>query len=262
MFAKKTLILLTLITDFIIIEVLSIIIPSYKSAGILRNQLPGFINHLKKNYPDNFEVLVIDDGSDDNGETKAVAEELGCRFFANPINMGKGAAVKNGMLNAIGEYRIFTDADIPFEYSNIDNFYTYLSHKEFDVVIGDRGLPESKYFNEISKKRKLGSSIFTFFVGRFVTTGIPDTQCGLKGFKAKVAEDIFSKACIKGFAFDVEAIYIALKRNYDIKRLPVVLRSTEGSSVSLLKHSLGMLRDLLKIKINHMTRKYNINSNG
>lgn len=238
---------------------LSIIIPSYKSANILRNQLPGFLSYLNNNYKNNFEVLIIDDGSDDNGETKKVAEELGCRFYANAVNLGKGAAVKNGMLNAVGEYRIFTDADIPFEYSNIDNFYTYLCQKEFDVVIGDRGLPESKYFNEISKKRKLGSNIFTFFVGRFVTTGIPDTQCGLKGFKAKVAEDIFSKACINGFAFDVEAIYIALKRNYDIKRLPVVLRSTEGSSVSLLKHSLGMLRDLLKIKLNHIKGKYNKN---
>jgi len=236
---------------------LSIVIPSYKSAKILRNQLPCFINYMEQNFTNDFEIIVVDDGSEDKGETQKAAEDLKCKFVANPVNMGKGAAVRNGMQNAKGDFRIFTDADIPFEYEAIKVFYKYLKEKEFDMVIGDRGLPESNYFTVISKKRKLGSNIFTFFVGRFVTTGISDTQCGLKGFKGAVADDIFSVAKINGFAFDVEAVYIALKRNYDIKKLPVILRSQEGSSVSLLKHSLGMLKDLFAIKMNHLKGVYN-----
>jgi dolichyl-phosphate beta-glucosyltransferase len=105
--------------------------------------------------------------------------------------------------------------------------------------------------------RKLGSRIFTFFVGRFVTTGLFDTQCGMKGFSAKVADDLFSHAQLNGFAFDVELLYIALKRNYDIKRLAVVFRSShEESSASLVRHAPGMLVDLFRIKWNHVRGRY------
>ena len=78
----------------------------------------------------------------------------------------------------------------------------------------------------------------------------------MKGFRADVAEDLFGVARINGFAFDVELLYISLKRNYDIKRLPVVLRCQEGSSVSVLRHGFGMLIDLFIIKWNHIRKKY------
>jgi len=235
---------------------ISIIIPSYKSAKILANQLPGLISHLNaKQY--NYEIIVVDDGSMDEGETENVAKKLNCKFFGNPKNLGKGGAVKNGMLMATGDIRIFTDADIPFEYKNLDSFIEYLQTKDYDIAIGDRTLPESTYFTEISNKRKLGSNIFTFIVGRFITTGVFDTQCGLKAFKKNIAIDLFEKTKIFSFAFDVELIYIALKRNYDIKKLPVNLRSQEGSSVNLLRHSFGMVADLFKIKINHLRGLYN-----
>jgi dolichyl-phosphate beta-glucosyltransferase len=235
---------------------LSIILPSYKSAAILREQLPGFIAWLKTK-PWSFEIIVVDDGSEDNGETGKAAAENGCRFFRQEVNKGKGAAVRRGMLEAKGDYRIFTDADIPFEYEAIELFLHYVRDKEFDIAIGDRRLPESKYFSEIKGARKMGSTIFTFFVGRFITTGFSDTQCGIKAFKGKVAQDIFSVARLDGFAFDVEALYIALKRNYDIKRLPVHFRSShDNSSVSLMKHAPGMLADLFRIKWNHLCHRY------
>ncbi len=235
---------------------LSIVLPSYKSAAMLREQLPGFMTWLKSK-PWTSEVIVVDDGSEDGGETGKVAIENGCRFLQQEINRGKGAAVRRGMLEAKGEYRIFTDADIPFEYSAIELFLQYVKEKEFDIAIGDRRLPGSKYFSEIKGARKMGSTIFTFFVGRFITTGFSDTQCGIKAFKGKVADDLFSVATLNGFAFDVELLYIALKRNYDIKRLPVHFRSThDGSSVSLMKHAPGMLMDLFRIKVNHLQGRY------
>jgi dolichyl-phosphate beta-glucosyltransferase len=234
---------------------LSVIIPSYKGAETLKNNIPGLIDYFKQQNR-SFEIIIVDDGSQDNGLTEKIAKELGCKFCKNEINLGKGAAVKNGMLKAQGGFRIFTDVDIPFEYEAFDRFIHYLDIKEFDVVIGDRNLPGSKYFTEISKLRKVGSNIFSFIVGRFVASGHFDTQCGMKGFSASAANDLFSVSKIKGFAFDVELLYISLKRNYDIKRLPLILRNQEGSSVSVLKHGMGMLRDLLKIKWNHVTGKY------
>ena len=202
------------------------------------------------------EVIVVDDGSNDNGATESVAKENGCRFLSYPKNLGKGGAVRFGMHHATKEIRLYTDADIPFETAAIDKIMHYLSEKEYDVVIGDRGLEESNYFNEISVNRRFGSGFFTFIVGRFITTGISDTQCGLKGFRAAVADDLFRASRVNGFTFDVELMYISLKRNYDIKKIPVSLRSQDGSSVSVLRHGFGMVMDLLRIKRNHMLGKY------
>lgn len=219
------------------------------------NNVPGLMAHLDLKQI-SYEIIIVDDGSEDAGKTKQVALDLNCQFLANEINLGKGAAVRKGMLNAKGKYRIFTDVDIPFEYDAFERFLKYLSEKEFDVVVGDRTLDGSSYFTEIPRIRKIGSAIFSFIVGRFVAGGHFDTQCGMKGFRADVAEDLFGVGRIKGFAFDVELLYISLKRNYDIKRLPVVLRCQEGSSVSVIRHGLGMLVDLIAMKINHVLKKY------
>jgi len=238
---------------------LSIIIPSYNSASVLKNNVPCLKEYLKdKDYT--YEIIIVDDGSTDNGMTKKITEELGCRYLKNEKNGGKGEAVRKGMLLAQGDFRIFTDADIPFEPGAIQTFLHYLDVKEFDLVVGDRTLIQSNYYGEISRRRKIGSSWFSFIVGRFVAGGMFDTQCGMKGFRAKQAEDIFGVARINGFAFDVEVIYIALKRNYDIKRLPVSLRSQEGSSVSMLRHSVPMLLDLFRIKLNYMKKRYEKNN--
>lgn len=234
---------------------LSVIIPSYNSASVLKNNIPLLQTFLSaKSYA--YEILIVDDGSTDSGLTQKVVEDLGCQYLKNPVNIGKGEAVRNGMRNAKGKFRIFTDADIPFETEAFDRFLKYLDDKEFDLVIGDRTLQQSNYFGEISKARKLGSTWFAFIVGRFVAGGMFDTQCGMKGFKGEVADDLFGVGRITGFAFDVELIYIALKRNYDIKRLSVTLRSQEGSSVNMLKHSFRMVLDLFRIKFNHLGKKY------
>lgn len=234
---------------------LSIILPSYQGSEILSRNLPLLVDYLNKKNIE-YEIIVVDDGSDDGGATRHVAENYHCIFLQNERNMGKGAAVRKGMLHAKGEYRIFTDADIPFELDAFEQFLRYLDFKEFDVVIGDRTLPESAYFTEISKTRKFGSNFFSFLVGRFVTGGMPDTQCGLKGFKAAVAEDLFSVSKINGFAFDVELLYIALKRNYDVKRLPVRLRTNETSTIRLAKEGIKMFADILTLKLNHIRGKY------
>lgn len=234
---------------------LSIIIPSYKGANILKTNLPPFIDYLRAKEI-NYEIIVVDDGSNDGGQTELVAKQYGCNYIDYEGNLGKGGAVKKGMIFAKGKFKLYTDVDIPFEFQSIESFLYYLEFKGFDIVIGDRTLPESSYLSEIPFSRKLGSVFFTFIVGRFVTSGLNDTQCGIKGFKANVADDLFSVSTINGFAFDVELLYVALKRNYDIKRLPVKLRNNDETSVSLIKHAPGMLRDIILLKINHLMGKY------
>ena len=237
---------------------LSIVIPSYRSAKVLENNLPYLLLFLQEqNYAS--EVIIVDDGSKDSGATERVAIQHNCSDLAYPENRGKGFAVRTGMAVAQGDICIFTDADIPFETSAIEAIIHAIQVKEFDVVIGDRGLQASNYFTKISSQRRLGSGFFTFIVGRFITTGISDTQCGLKGFRKNVAADLFGKSRINGFTFDVELVYISLKRNYDIKKIPVNLRSQDGNSVNIFKHGFKMVLDLFILKINHLRGYYNRN---
>lgn len=233
----------------------SVVLPAFRAADVLSRSVPPLLGYLD-GLAITHEVIVVDDGSRDEGRTASVAQGLGCRYIALPGNTGKGAAVRRGMLAAKGRYRIFTDADVPFEFDTLKLMLHYLDFKEFDFVAGDRTLPESRYFATVPVARRIGSNICSAVVGRFMTTGWYDTQCGIKGFRDRVAEDLFGVSRIDRFAIDVELFYIALKRNYDIKRIPVRLRSNDTSSVKLLSDGLALVRDLARIRWNGFRGRY------
>ena len=235
---------------------LSIIIPSYKSAVPLEKNLPVLLDFLhRKKFT--WEVIVVDDGSNDGGKTEAVGKKYNCRFLNNPVNMGKGAALRNGMLHAKGAFRIFTDADIPYETVVLDTFIHHLDAEKFNMVVGDRTL-NTNYFESIPRFRRIASRIFSSLVDKLITTGTYDTQCGIKGFRGACADDLFSVSCINGFAIDVELFYIAFKRQYKIKKLAVELRSQDGKSVKVLPHGLLMLLDIPVIILNSLKGRYKV----
>lgn len=236
---------------------LSIVIPAFGAAAILKKNLPVLTEYLdQQSYTS--EIVIVDDGSDDKGATAIVSNEFHCVYYRNPKNIGKGASVKNGMKIAKGAFRIFTDADIPYELDIIGVMLKYLDSKELHLVIGDRHLKDSVYFYHTPWLRRFTSAFFTYFVGTIVTTSFFDTQCGIKGFRAESAEYIFKRSRIDGFSFDVELIYIALKNNFDIKRVPVRLRNQEKSTVRVIKHGTLMFFDLFKIKYNNMKGYYRV----
>ncbi len=233
----------------------SMVLPSYRGAEVARRQVPLLIEYLRT-VGMSHEIIIVDDGSRDGGETQRVAESLGCLYLENPQNQGKGAAVRRGMRAARGRYRIYTDIDVPYELANLESMLWYLDFKEFHFVAGDRTLDESSYYMQVSLLRRAGSHVYSTVVGRIVAGGWFDTQCGLKGFRDHVAEDLFGVGRINRFAFDVELFYIALKRNYDIKRLPVRLRCNETSTVNVVSDGAAMVRDLGVIRVNQFLGRY------
>lgn len=234
---------------------LSVILPAYNCAEALSVRLPVLQDYLQTlGVP--HEIIVADDGSTDGGETKKVAEALCCVYVANPWNMGKGEAMRRGMGIAQGRFRLYTDADVPYQLDAIERFLWYLEYKEFHVVAGDRTLEGASYFERVPVLRRTGSRLMSFFVGRFFAGGWLDTQCGIKGFRDHVAEDLFGVSRINRFAIDIELLYLALKRNYDIKRLPVRLEFQGTSSVRPLRDGLMIILDLVRIRSNQLFGRY------
>lgn len=232
---------------------ISIVIPCYRAARLALRS----VNELRDYLPTTgmtYEVIVVDDGA---GDIDALPfQDPRFRLVKLPHNCGKGAAVKAGMREARGQVRIFTDVDLPYGHEVFPVIVYLILEKGFHVVIGDRTLPDSAYATELTASRKLASAVFSFFIGRFVTGGFFDTQCGLKAFRGDVCDELFRLSRIDRFAFDVELVYLTLKHKLDMKRIPVRLKANETSSVRIVRDSLNMLRDVLAIKYRQMKGMY------
>jgi glycosyltransferase involved in cell wall biosynthesis len=232
---------------------LSVILPCYRAAPLARRSVAHLVDCLDRMFM-GWELIVVDDGGKDftGGEWTHPSVTL----LRHDRNLGKGAAVRTGMLAASGDVRIFTDADLPFGTGLFSVMREYILHHGFHMVIGDRQLAGSSYRQEIGLTRKMASSVFTTLVGRVVTGGYFDTQCGLKAVRGDVADALFPLLRLNRFAFDVELVYVALKHQLDIKRVPVRLLHNETSSVRLARDAPQGMADVVRIKLNHMRGAY------
>lgn len=238
---------------------LSLVIPVYNAAPFILKTLER-VSDWKRGLGYQSQVILVNDGSRDQTapiiENYIQTRDPGLEFISYQQNQGKGYAVKTGMQAAVGQYRVFTDADIPFGFEAIDRVLYYLDFKEFDICIGNRKSAHSSYFVKMSWPRKLASLVFTLFISRYVVTGINDTQCGLKGFRAEAADRLFREQRIKGFAFDVELLYYSYKHEYDIKRMPVVFEGNNFSTINLTRASVQMLWDIFLLPFRyHFSKK-------
>ncbi|MDI6602918.1 MAG: glycosyltransferase family 2 protein [Patescibacteria group bacterium] len=231
---------------------LSVIIPAYNEEKRLPKTLKEIDKYLKKQNYD-YEIIVVNDGSKDlTAETvrgmSSVIRNL--KLIDNKINQGKGAVVRQGMLEAQGDYRLFTDADNSTAIDQIEKMWPWFK-KNYDIVIGSRDIkgavldPPQPWFRHIV----LGEG---FKLYRKIIVGlwrIEDTQCGFKCFKKEVVEKVFPKCKINRFAFDPEILIIARKMGYKIKEIPVYWRNDPESKVKP-KWIVNMAIDLLKIRWN------------
>jgi len=237
---------------------LSVIIPAYNEEKRLPKTLEAIDDYLRQQSYD-YEIVVVNDGSKDT--TAAVCEGMSSviknlKLIDNKENKGKGAVVKQGMLEGQGDYRLFVDADNSTSIDQIEKMWIEFKNG-YDIVIGSRDVkgavldPPQPFLRQII----LGEGFKLF---RKIIIGlwkIQDTQCGFKCFKREAAEKIFPKCKINRFAFDPEILVIAKKLGYKIKETPVLWKNDPESKVKA-KSMLNMAMDLLKIRWNLITRKY------
>ncbi len=237
---------------------LSVIIPAYNEEKRLPKTLEEIDKYLRKQDYD-YEILVVNDGSKD--KTVEIAKGLISKIKNLIVtgykkNRGKGYAVRFGMLEAKGDYRLFTDADNSTSIDHVEKIWPEFK-KGFDVIIGSRDIkgavldPPQPWI----RKLILGEGFKLYRKIIIGLRGIEDTQCGFKCFTKKATEKIFQKCRINRFAFDPEILVIAKKLGYEIKEIPIYWKNDPESKVKF-KSIIKMALDLIKIRLNLIKRVY------
>jgi glycosyltransferase involved in cell wall biosynthesis len=221
---------------------LSVVVPAYNEARRLKTSLPSLLDVADDA---GAEVIVVDDGSDD--DTAAVAADHladlpGGRVVRLPLNSGKGAAVRAGVAHARGRSIVFMDADLATDLNDLPALVDAL--ETADIAIGSRVLPGSTVDGASASRARMGR---TFNRMARAVTGLKlrDTQCGFKAFRAPVAQLLFHLGVVDGFAFDVEILALARRMGYRVAEVPVHWRAIEDSRVDVVRDPMRMVRDVV-----------------
>ncbi|MBD3300174.1 MAG: glycosyltransferase [Candidatus Moranbacteria bacterium] len=242
---------------------LSVIIPAYNEEKRIGPTIVDIDRYLtKQKY--NYQIIVVIDGAKD--KTFQVVKKYepivnNLEIINNHENHGKGYVVRQGLLEAKGEYRLFMDADNSTTIDHVEKFFPFFK-EGYDLVIGSRDLEESK----LEKKQawwkimlgNMGNIMIQMVGGLW---GIPDTQCGFKILSKQAVKKVCSRMKIDRWGFDIEMLVLAKKMGFKIKEVPVVWKNDEASKVSIMSY-FNTLKELFQIRLNLILGKYNINKDN
>lgn len=244
---------------------LSIIIPSFNesenlSKGVL-DEVEKYLSYQKYQW----EIILVDDGSTDRTADdlqKIIKGKKNWRLIKSS-HQGKAQTVKAGIMEAAGNFVLFTDFDQATPLSEVEKLFPFMQ-KGYDVVIGSREVKGSERLKEPWYRHLMGK-VFNRVVQLFTIQGISDTQCGFKLFTNHAAKDLFNSLVVyaKGTettaftgAFDVELLYIAQKRGYRIAEVPVSWKYVKTVRVNPIRDSIRMFLDVLRIRITDLSGGY------
>jgi glycosyltransferase involved in cell wall biosynthesis len=228
-------------------KLLSIIIPAYNEASRLPESLEKIIKYLKtQDY--GYEILVIENGSSDN--TLEIAQGYSEKYdFIRVIHeekSGKGRAVQRGVREAQGEFCFMCDADLSMPIEGISKFLPPAIAVP-QIVIGSREAEGAVRFNEPSY-RHIGGRLINWVIRVFALPGFQDTQCGFKLFRTDIAQKLVEKQTMMGWSFDIELLFLARKKGYEIIEIPIDWYYAEMSHVKPVRDALRLIADIIKIR--------------
>lgn len=236
---------------------LSIVIPVYNEESRLTRALDDVLGWLKGR-KESWEIVIVDDGSQDKtGDVvRAWMEgEPRIRFTRLPVNMGKGEAVRVGMLQAQGRIRLFRDSDLSTRQAELDRFLPYFE-KGADVVIGSRRVPGATTELPQALPRRLLGMGFTRLCRLLILDEVYDYTCGFKCFSARASLAVFPKQRVQRWAFDAEILYLAKKAGFAIHQIPVTWRDEPGSKVRLSSDVFRSFLDMVRVRVNDLRGLY------
>ncbi len=222
---------------------LSVVVPAYNESRRLPQTIGRCVACLEAWGP-TWEIVVVDDGSTD--DTAAVVQQWHAREprvrLLHVAHAGKGSAVRVGMLNAVGRWRFFADADLSMDLSELPRFF----EPPADVAIASREAEGAQRIGEPLSRHLIGR-LFNLCVRALVVSGVHDTQCGYKLFTDHAARALFGASRVNGFAFDAELIFLARRTGLRVREVPIVWTHTPGSHMRL-RTGLAAFRQLLEIR--------------
>jgi len=235
---------------------LSVIIPAYNEADRIGKTL-GSVDSYLRQQSYTYEIIVVNDGSRDSTAeiVRALEKEMkNLRLIYNSENKGKGAVVKQGMLEARGKIRLFMDADNSTTIDQAERMIPEFN-RGYDIVIGSRRIEGAVIAVHQPWLRELIGRIFNLIVR--IIAGIPmsDTQAGFKAFSEKAAKDIFPRQTLMRWAFDVELLAIARRRGYKIKEVPITWVNDPKTHVKVSGMA-KMLFEVMRVRFNLMRGVY------
>ena len=195
---------------------------------------------------DDIEVVVVDDGSPD--DTATVAEAAGAdRVVRLDRNRGKGAAVRAGVAVASGRTVVFTDADLAYGPAQVAALVVRVE-EGYDLVVGSRRHTETTTLVRAGRLREVGGRLVNLTTHALLLGQYRDTQCGLKAFRADVAQPLFEASVLGGFAFDVELFHLAERWRLSLAEVPVEVENSERSTVRAVRDGLRLVADLVRVR--------------
>jgi glycosyltransferase involved in cell wall biosynthesis len=235
----------------------SIIIPAYNERERIGQTLERVLECIERRAWD-AEVLVVDDGSTD-GTLEIVdsfmERDSRVNLLRNPSNRGKGYSVRNGLLQALGDVVMFTDADLSAPIDEAERLFDAIRDGA-DVAIGSRWLDRRRQTTHQPLYRRFFGRCFNAVTR--VVMGLPyaDTQCGFKAFRRPAAQIIFRLQRIERWGFDPEILFIARRLHFRVKEVPVTWGHDERSKISYLRDGAKMLEDMARIRSNSVRGRY------
>jgi len=236
---------------------LSLIIPAFNEEARIGKSLDRILSFLQRQSYSS-EVIIVDDGSQDRtGEL--VRERLGkdsrIRIYQQPQNLGKGEAVKQGMLLGKGEYLLFSDADLSVPIETLPDFLTHLEN-QFDVAIGTRQIAGAAIEVHQPFYREFLGKMYTRLTNWILGLRVTDFTCGFKGFRRHAALELFSLQRLKNWSFDAEILYLAQLNGYRVREVPVTWRDDRATKVRLWRDIFRSFIELLQIRFYDSQGKY------
>ncbi len=238
---------------------LSVIVPVFNEADRLPKTLRRLHQYLIAK-PLSYEIIIVLDGPTDGtadvirGLSKEIAH---IQVLARSSNRGKGFTVREGMLRASGQIRLFTDADNSTDIAHFERMKP-LFDQGCDIVIASRNAKDAGAARQTvpqSLSKRIIGQLGNRIVQLVAVPGIWDTQCGFKAFRADAAQRIFSQTTIERWGFDIEVLALARALNYSIGIIPADWVNDERSHVRPLDY-LGVLADTFAVRRNFLAGKY------
>lgn len=237
----------------------SLIIPAYNESRRLPPYLATVSAYLSRQYAEDYEVIVVDDGSSD-GLASLVTEIADswaqlC-IVRHEQNLGKGAAVRSGVLAARGQRLLYADADGATPIAEEARLRQAIDAGA-DIAVASRLIRSADVVRQRSWRRAVIGRSFAAVARTLLGIGVLDTQCGFKMLRAGPAKRLFQLSQEKGYLFDLEVLAMAVRCGYCVTEVPINWVDQPGSQLKMHREFFRILTDLwrLRRRMSHLPLK-------